>query len=232
MNHDGIEEFTRDVLAHYADPNYDPRKRREYYLRTRQLKGRSAGSKKSLTDTRGRVVNQRRQERAERKQGPPKTYAEAVNRLTQRAELAIGKILSRLDQWTNKFAAQAEAEQQKIVDEVQSKIAALPEIPKYASPARKRKLAEARRGDIARIRGQALVKQETLRSRLNSERRKKRQEVKRDVDKIRKGLKAAIKKAESDFDKSGKKQFEPAEKKLQFENSQPTEPRRRKAVVT
>lgn len=34
----------REFILSHADPNYDPRKRREYYLRTRQLKGREPGA--------------------------------------------------------------------------------------------------------------------------------------------------------------------------------------------
>lgn len=42
------------ILAHAAE--YDPRKRREYYLRTRRLKGRQTGSKVTPAGSPGRVV--------------------------------------------------------------------------------------------------------------------------------------------------------------------------------
>lgn len=38
------EDFINDTLAHYASEYYDPAKAREYYLRTRELKGRRSGS--------------------------------------------------------------------------------------------------------------------------------------------------------------------------------------------
>lgn len=43
-----MEPF-EDSLAHYASENYDPVKAREYYLRTRELKGRQ--STKGMSDT-------------------------------------------------------------------------------------------------------------------------------------------------------------------------------------
>lgn len=45
LEHSNIPmDHVKEVVVHYAD-DYDPAKAREYYLRTRKLKGRKAGSK-------------------------------------------------------------------------------------------------------------------------------------------------------------------------------------------
>jgi hypothetical protein len=41
---DKVDAFIQDFLAHYTSEYYDPVKAREYYLRTRELKGRRSGS--------------------------------------------------------------------------------------------------------------------------------------------------------------------------------------------
>lgn len=45
MNDNEVEEF----IKHYSSPFYDPKKAHEYYLRTRQLKGRTQFSTKNFT---------------------------------------------------------------------------------------------------------------------------------------------------------------------------------------
>lgn len=39
-----MDELKVAVLRHYASPYYDPEKAHEYYMRTRELKGRSTTS--------------------------------------------------------------------------------------------------------------------------------------------------------------------------------------------
>ena len=52
------EEFVGVFLAHYASKYYDPAKAREYYLRTRELKGEQSTSE--LTVKNGKKVNRER----------------------------------------------------------------------------------------------------------------------------------------------------------------------------
>lgn len=58
------------VLRHYASPYYDPQKAHEYYMRTRELKGRSTTSlndegKKILSYTKI-ISNLKRQQRSKK----------------------------------------------------------------------------------------------------------------------------------------------------------------------
>lgn len=48
------EEFVERFLAHYASEYYDPVKAREYYLRTRELKGRQSSSDLTVKGNKGR----------------------------------------------------------------------------------------------------------------------------------------------------------------------------------
>jgi len=77
------------ILAH-ADPNYDPQKRREYYLRNRQLKGRPSGSGRPATTPRSQ----------------PETNLSTEKERRQRVE-ALEKKLARLKEIYQELLAQS-----------------------------------------------------------------------------------------------------------------------------
>lgn len=53
MSSPQVEEFLDNFFKHYTNPNYDPAKAREYYLRTRHLKGRKGGLAAAPASTKG-----------------------------------------------------------------------------------------------------------------------------------------------------------------------------------
>lgn len=65
------EAYVTDFLAHYASEYYDPVKAREYYLRTRELKGKRSTSDLTVKTTgrgkRGGVVTKVNKERSEQR---------------------------------------------------------------------------------------------------------------------------------------------------------------------
>lgn len=116
------EAFVGNVLAHYASEYYDPAKAREYYLRTRELKGKQSTS--SLTVKGDKAGNERRTQAwayAKNKIGEEKKSnlevlsaqrKEVVDRARDNAqarrEEISGKLTALLELLTNKRKTDAE----------------------------------------------------------------------------------------------------------------------------
>lgn len=92
-------------LFHYASKYYDPAKAREYYLRTRELKGRSGSSEQLSAESR-------------QKQAEAKTYVreQVRNERTAATKDAAAKQKARLDE----MRANAEATRDRIVEKLEA----------------------------------------------------------------------------------------------------------------
>lgn len=87
-----------DVLAHYASPYYDPVKAREYYLRTRELKGRH--STKGMSETQQQAWSYAKNQISEQRKAELKSKAEAqkvrLEELRNKAEEVRDRLSEKL----------------------------------------------------------------------------------------------------------------------------------------
>lgn len=115
-----IEEF----LAHYASPYYDPVKAHEYYLRTRELKGRRSTSK--LSDEGKKVWSYTREQIKEEKKRKVEAEQEKRKQTVEQervsAQAARERISAKLKQIKNK--SWAAGERQRIAIQLKSAVAA------------------------------------------------------------------------------------------------------------
>lgn len=220
----GLVEVDEDAyLEHYASPYYDPVKAKEYYERTKKLKGRPEGE---LNDTQkevyGYAKNQITEERTKVLKDLSTKQQEAIANIRQGAQAMREAIAARLTELMEKLeAAQTErldqiaadrAEKlQAISDRAAKAIAALPPVPPGVSKERAAELAANRRAEIAAIKGDSKREREQVASDAADEAQKvsegsdrikgsARGSANLDRDAIVKGVQGAIAKAQKDFD--------------------------------
>lgn len=192
---DPAQEFIDNFIAHYASEYYDPAKAREYYLRTRELKGRRSASglkskekkqawtyakgqikeaekaeKTTAAESRkGKVEQLRAQASDRRKQISGKLKAVLLNMTLdrqQRAERISKTQKAKIDRLNKKQKREAK----KIAEEAQRKIDALPSIPEGVSKEKRAELVAKRREEIAKIRGDSVKQRKALSESTKAER--------------------------------------------------------------
>lgn len=92
-----MDESKVAVLRHYASPYYDPQKAHEYYMRTRELKGRSTTSlnddgKKIWSYTKNNIKS----EKAAKVKEEQEKRDQKITELREKAEATKEQISSRL----------------------------------------------------------------------------------------------------------------------------------------
>jgi hypothetical protein len=185
-----VDEFIQDYLIHYANPNYDPAKRREYYLRTRKLKGRDGGRNVEVDSSRGsRLRSSPRR--------PVKNLESDKNDFENRIQALQAHAQERMREISNKIRKFVEQKQIRIDDKTQAKIDALPKIPKNASAETKARLAEFRRQEIAQIRATGAQEKATTSQNATERLDAARKRVVQD-------LRAAIEKARGEYQRSAR----------------------------
>lgn len=144
-------------IAHYASEYYDPVKAREYYLRTRELKGRQLSTKaekEAWNYTNANIGAAEKKDLTTAAEAQKAALEQIKATATARQEEIRAKIKSILENLTNDKKAQIE----QITKDVADQIAALPEIPKNISKNARAKLVEKRQEEIDKIRGDAKTK--------------------------------------------------------------------------
>jgi hypothetical protein len=172
--HDDGEAF----IAHYASQYYDPVKAREYYLRTRELKGRKKAmseEQRSAWDyTKGRI-DEERQRVTKSAADEFRATVERARQATQAArEQIANKLRDMMDAISKRQEEQSESltkGQQLALDRLAAfqakrtadirkdaaqRIAALPPIPEGVSAKQRAKLAARRAEKVADINGQTM----------------------------------------------------------------------------
>lgn len=166
-------------LQHYASEYYDPAKAREYYLRTRELKGRQTTS--GMSDEQRQGWSYAKNQIAERKKADLDTASESRQATVEQLRAVVQKqreqisaaLQSALQQLSDRRAAEAknisaakkadleklaeshDAKSAAIREAAAQKIAALPPIPKGVSDDRRAQLTAQRAQKIAKINGDA-----------------------------------------------------------------------------
>ena len=124
------------VLRHYASPCYDPQKAHEYYMRTRELKGRSTTSlndegKKIWSYTKNNIKS----EKAAKVKEEQEKRDQKITELREKAEATKEQISSRLKE-LNEALTQNASDRKKNIDT--DKDSDLEEIEKESSSQKER----------------------------------------------------------------------------------------------
>ena len=133
---------TDEFLAHYASEYYDPVKAREYYLRTRELKGRNP-AKLTTPQQKDRwaVAKDQINQHKKYESNTLKWFTKAhMTQLREKAEKTRAEITEKLE----KAFADASSDRER-------RIAALPKIPENASPQTRQRIQAARNKELAKI---------------------------------------------------------------------------------
>lgn len=156
-------------LAHYASEFYDPVKAHEYYMRTRQLKGRSE-STKGMSKTQKEAWGYAKTQIAAKRQADIKNAqvtrtksSQQVREQAQQLRKALTEKLrafneslnTRLSSETSKISEDAAKKRQDIVDRVSAEIAALPQVPKNIPDTKRKRFLAERADKVAAIQGKA-----------------------------------------------------------------------------
>ena len=208
-----MREVKTAQLVHYASPYYDPVKAHEYYMRTRQLKGRQRSTaylneegKKVWAFTKENI-NTEKKSKAEAAQVARKKKSEALRSRAKALSLALStqlinfkkNLTNRLKEDRDSLAAKRDAQIAQIRNTP---------IPKGISKEKKAELLAERREKIAKLRGEyksesdkASYKtksgQEAFHEEYTAKKEKVRSELKTAIEAAREAYKAA--KSELDF---------------------------------
>lgn len=147
-----VESF----LQHYASQYYDPVKAHEYYERTKKLKGRTtSGMSEEQKEAWSYTKDQISTEKKAKIQTEQEAKEAKIEQMRATAAEMRERISEKLKLLSERLSKEAESDREKIEEERQAKIDALPEIPKNISPAKRAKLMEERKKEIADIRNEA-----------------------------------------------------------------------------
>lgn len=173
-----------EYFAHYASEYYDPAKAREYYLRTRELKGRTAGNLKTENKKIGwqyakNQIDAQKKTTLDTANAENNAAIEATRTAAtaKRKEIA-GQIKAFMQRLSEQATAEREnlstvqqAELERISSKAEADIAALPEIPKGVSKEKRAELTAERSQKIAEIRGEATLERSNVRDAISTNRK-------------------------------------------------------------
>lgn len=222
---DKTQLFINNFLAHYSSEYYDPAKAREYYLRTRELKGRQSISGLK-TQEKKQAFTYVKKQIGEAKKGERETASEAIKSVVEQAREAatarreeVSEQLSLLlktltdnrKSESEKISEMKKREAKKISEEASRKILALPPIPKGISKEQRAELSAKRSEEIANIRGDATNERSALSGKIESEQKALSDESNKDIakkretsiaerEKVTSELKATVKNARAEYE--------------------------------
>ena len=136
-----------DFLAHYASKYYDPAKAREYYLRTRELKGDQPALSKESAQRQREANAYVSNELKNKRDAELKTNDQARTQLSAAAEKRQAAHVVRME----KLQEKATAEREKIVAKFKAKIEKIEKqlaIPEGASPKLRAFLTKQRKAQL------------------------------------------------------------------------------------
>ena len=191
-----MDEITEEILMHYASPYYDPVKAHEYYMRTRELKGRRSTSK--LNDQ-GKEIwsfakNQIKEEKNSKVEAAKNEQDAKTQEHRAKAEESRRRITEKLKELNEALTAKAKASREKNSADVNAKIKRIQEkaYPSGISKETKAKLAAARKEEIARLRGEAKTDNAKTSADTSKEKASNSQDAKAQRESVATELKGAI----------------------------------------
>lgn len=137
-----MDEAVAAFLAHYASDNYDPVKAREYYLRTRELKGgrSTAGMSTEQREAIGYAKTQISTKKKDELESLKTNQEAAVTALREKSEATQASLQQKLDSMVSSIRDNLEAKLATILDIEPMEVIPPPKfntIPDTASPKQK-----------------------------------------------------------------------------------------------
>lgn len=183
-------------LMHYASKYYDPVKAREYYLRTRQLKGRKKGKtpyvKKGRTNSTVSPYKQFQFKAAAERDAK-------ISKARQRTEERKKKLMLKIREWNQRVTEKQKEAAAKITARALARIEALPDLPKGVDSDTRARLVAGRRRDIQEIRAGARREVESLREQTTAKRQAKGEATAQKQSAIARELKVAVGGARAEY---------------------------------
>lgn len=178
--------------------DYDPAARREYYLRTRELKGRQAAQEQEVNKKKSKAEKEkdaaankakgdsnwaRSQVSKEISEKNQKDVAQVRalikakgDEITKKFQEVMAKLLSDADRKEKELTKERDAKLAKVAAEKKAKLAAVPPIPENASPQTYEKLRLKRIKMIKKIKGDAAREEGVIKAEYSNKRTKAAQE--------------------------------------------------------
>ena len=186
----------QNELMHYASKYYDPVKAHEYYMRTRELKGRRSMSrlndegKEIWTYTKNEIGNEKKQKLSEAQE----TRRRNIETLRQQASETRERISSRLKELNQLLNERSKQQKDTVRGQKQSKIDSLRDqtIPKGLSKEEKARRRKQINEQIDRIRGDAKVKTSEITESTKTERKVNRESASSQRKQVAEQLKTVI----------------------------------------
>jgi len=196
---DKIGEF----LQHYVEQPYDPVKAHEYYLKNRDLKGRTTSGMSQLQKeawdySKSRVDSDKKQSVDANKVAND----QKIEAFQQEADATRARITEKLKALAEKIASDSKAERTSIANKVKSDIANVEPIPDGVTGEERARLLEKRKKEIADIRDTASSDRSNVTTDATTSRQNGSNSASDERDKARTDLKSVITKAKDDYAKA------------------------------
>lgn len=187
-------------LSHtYSSQYYDPVKAHDYYERTKKLKGRKTTS---LSEEGRKVWAVSKDNISTEKKAKVETTQDnrdaQIEKLREDAAQVRERITQKLREILEQITEQTQDEREDISEKVQREIDALPDLPKGASDEER----EARRAEIAKIRGDAQNERKSLSKESRTEKDSERSSASEEREAVRATVKGAISAAREAYKKA------------------------------
>ena len=194
-----VEEF----LQHFVEQPYDPVKAHEYYLKNRELKGRSTSGmsdaqKEQWTYSKDQISSDKKQKVAADKLAND----QKIEAFQKTADETRKRISEKLKAYEEKLTKEADAERISIATKLKSDIANVAPIPKGVSGDQRAILVESRNKKIDDIRNAAGLNRNDLASNTKSSRQDISATVSGEREKTATDLKATITKTRDAYAKA------------------------------
>lgn len=195
---DKASAFIEKFLAHYASEYYDPAKAREYYLRTRELKGRQLTTKAEKEAFNYANANIGAAEKNDVAKAAEAQKA-ALEKIQATAAGRQAEIRDKIKAILANLANDKKAQIEQISKDVADQIAALPEIPKNISKDARAKLVEQRQEEIDKIRGDAKTKIQGVSSEAQAKKNSETASSRSSTEQVKADVKASVESARGKY---------------------------------
>ena len=162
-----MSRSVEDFLAHYASKYYDPVKAKEYYERTKELKGREPKLSAESRARQNQATTYVSKEIASKRKADLDANAAARIKLTNAAKSQTAAHTARME----KLKADTAAKREKIVEQLKGEIEKLQAsltIPANASPKRRAFLEKQRASQMNTLAGKAQEKLDGIKAGANA----------------------------------------------------------------
>lgn len=201
----------KEFMHAYASPYYDPVKAHEYYMRTRQLKGRrsTAGMSEEQRNAWSHVRNEVRTEKKQKTEAINTAQKSDIEGLRNEASAARERLAEKIRDRLEKLLEETKGERGQIERERQSKLKTLAPIPKTASESQKAHLRKANSYTRAKIEDEARKKKGAVtedvskeRSNISESGQSQRQEISENLKTVISSTREKVKGIKEALDKS------------------------------